>query len=50
MNTVNSGHCDLLDVFLLYSHVGAFDGHRDPTVQRAEARDDLQPERRDRKV
>lgn len=42
VNAVHSGHRDLLDVFLLYSHVGAFDGHRDATVQRPEARDDLQ--------
>lgn len=47
MNAVHSGHGDLLDVFLLYSHVGAFDGHRDPTVQRAEVRDDLRETQRD---
>lgn len=27
VNAVHSGHGDLFDVFLLYSHVGAFDGH-----------------------
>lgn len=46
MNAVHSGHRDLLDVVLLYSHVGAFDGHRDPTVKGAEVRDDLQKERK----
>lgn len=45
MDTVHSRHCDLLDVFLLYSHVGPFDGHRNSTVERTEARDDLQEKR-----
>lgn len=42
VDTVHSGHRDLLDVLPLYPHVGAFDGHRDASVQRTEARDDLQ--------
>lgn len=50
VNTVHSGHRDLLDVFLLYSHVGALDGHRDPTVKWPEARDDLQKERKHGRV
>lgn len=41
VDTVHSRHCDHLDVFLLYPHVGAFDGHQDPTIERAVARDDL---------
>lgn len=42
VDTVHSGHRDLLDVFFLYAHVGALNGHCDAAVQRAEARDDLQ--------
>lgn len=42
MDAVDSGHHDLLDVFLLDAHVGASDRHGDAAVQGPEARDDLQ--------
>ena len=44
MDALHPSDGDLLDVLLLYPHVGAFDGHRDATVQGPEARDDLQTE------
>lgn len=48
VDTVHSSHRDLLDVLLLDPHVGAFDRHRDATVQRPEARDDLEERERER--
>lgn len=42
MDTFHAGHGDLLDVFPLDAHVGAFDGDGDLTVRGPEARDDLE--------
>lgn len=41
VRAVHPSHRDLLDVLLLYAHVGASDGDRDLPVERPVARDDL---------